>query len=246
MEAMELVVLGFIVILAAGFIQGLTSFGFALISMPLLTKLIPITEAVPVVVALSLITNLIVLKTTWRHIQLKKISLMIVSSLIAVPAGVWLLESVHPDKLKLFAGLLVVAFGILLLLGKAYPVQNEKIAFIPVGLTSGLLNGSISMSGPPVALFLSNQGADKQTFRANITVYGVVLNIITITTYSFSGLLTAEVIRYTVWFVPGMLVGVIVGVAAIKKLNDQTFRKLALYLIVLSGIWTVLSALKLV
>lgn len=45
-----LIILSIIVILFAGFTQGLTSFGFALISMPLLSKLVPLQEAVPLVV----------------------------------------------------------------------------------------------------------------------------------------------------------------------------------------------------
>lgn len=42
--------LGILFIFIAGFFQGLTSFGFALISIPFLVRIIPITEAVPIVV----------------------------------------------------------------------------------------------------------------------------------------------------------------------------------------------------
>lgn len=38
MEFTQLIMLGIIIVLAAGFIQGLTSFGFALITMPFLAK----------------------------------------------------------------------------------------------------------------------------------------------------------------------------------------------------------------
>jgi uncharacterized membrane protein YfcA len=131
-------------------------------------------------------------------------------------------------------------------MGKSFPVKNERVAFIPVGLTSGLLNGSISMSGPPVALFLSNQGASKETFRANITVYGIILNVITVTAFFYRDLLTYDVMKYTVWFVPATFTGVIVGVKALKKLNDKLFRRIALWLIITSGVWTIVSALRII
>ena len=41
--------------------QGLTSFGFALVSVPVLSLLLPVKDVVPLVVLLSLGTNLIVL-----------------------------------------------------------------------------------------------------------------------------------------------------------------------------------------
>lgn len=246
MDFYMLVLLGVIVIFAAGFIQGLTSFGFALISMPLLTLFIPLQEAVPIVVILSLCTNLYVFISTRRFIQFKKIGLLVVSSLLAAPLGTQLLVYVEPYVLKLFAGLLVVVFACLLLMGKSFPIKNERIAFIPVGLTSGLLNGSISMSGPPVALFLSNQGASKETFRANITIYGIILNVITVTAFFYRDLITQDVMMYTAWFVPATFIGVIIGVKALKKLNDKLFRKIALWLIITSGIWTIVSALRIV
>ncbi|WP_237391720.1 sulfite exporter TauE/SafE family protein [Paenibacillus dendrobii] len=230
-----------IVVVAAGFIQGLTSFGFALIAMPFLARLIPLQQAVPIVVMLSLCTNLIVIIDARRHVDLKKIWILILSSLVAAPIGTYLLLLLDERLLKSFTGIFIILIAILLLLGKSFPVKNEKLAFVPVGIISGLLNGSISMSGPPVALFLSNQRTGKETFRANITAYGIILNVITICTYAYSGMLTRQVFTYSLWLVPSMLIGVWIGIKAIRKLNDQWFRRLALWVIILSGAWTVIS-----
>jgi uncharacterized membrane protein YfcA len=239
-----LTVLGILIILTAGFIQGLTSFGFALISMPFLARIIPLQEAVPIVVLLSLCTNIVVLMNSRKHVDIKKIWILIISSLIAAPLGTYLLIYLNANLLKVFTGILIITFSVILLIGKSYPVRNEKIAFVPVGIMSGLLNGSISMSGPPVALFLSNQSVSKDKFRANLTAYAIILNIITICTYIYSGLLTQEVIKFTTWFVPRRFVGVFRGTKAIKKLDDGLFRKLALSIIIISGSWTIVSTLK--
>ncbi|MWV44286.1 TSUP family transporter [Paenibacillus sp. HJL G12] len=241
MESSMFLVICIIVVVAAGFIQGLTSFGFALIAMPFLARLIPLQQAVPIVVMLSLCTNLIVIIDARRHVDLKKIWILILSSLVAAPIGTYLLLLLDERLLKSFTGIFIILIAILLLLGKSFPVKNEKLAFVPVGIISGLLNGSISMSGPPVALFLSNQRTGKETFRANITAYGIILNVITICTYAYSGMLTRQVFTYSLWLVPSMLIGVWIGIKAIRKLNDQWFRRLALWVIILSGAWTVIS-----
>lgn len=243
MEFSQLIMLGIIIVLAAGFIQGLTSFGFALITMPFLAKVIPLQQVVPIVVILSLCTNLIVIINIRQYVDIKKIWILIVSSLLAAPLGTYLLIYLDANVLKVLTGLLIIVFACILLTGKSYPIRNEKLAFVPVGILSGLLNGSISMSGPPVALFLSNQSTSKEKFRANITAYAIILNVITICTYVYSGLLTQDVFIYTSWFIPSMFLGVLIGIKAIKRLDDKLFRKIALWLIIISGTWTIVNAI---
>ena len=246
MEFYTLIALGLIVVLAAGFIQGLTSFGFALLSLPLLTQFIPLQEVVPIVVILSLCTNIFIFIHSRQDAELRKIWILILSSLAAAPVGTYLLLYLDSNLLKLCTGVLITLFAFILLSGKSVPVQNERLAYVPVGITSGILNGSISMSGPPVALFLSNQGVGKETFRANISAYAILLNLITVCTYLYGGLITSEVIRYTSWFVPGMFIGVFIGIHAVKRLNDKLFKRIALWLIVLSGGWTMITALGII
>lgn len=233
-----------LIILLAGFVQGLTSFGFALISMPLLAKLMPLQQAVPMVVALSLLTNIAVMYECRKHLDIKRIWLLVISSIAAAPLGTYVLLLVDEHVLQIAAGSLVVLFAVILISGKTFPIRDEKLAFVPVGAVSGLLNGSISMSGPPVALFLSNQGVGKQTFRANITAYAIILNVITISTYVYGGLIDRQALTDLSWTVPALLIGAAAGIKAGSKLQEQRFKKLALRLIIVSGIWTVISGIQ--
>ncbi|NGM84275.1 sulfite exporter TauE/SafE family protein [Paenibacillus sp. 7124] len=203
----------------AGFIQGLTSFGFALVSMPLLTLWLPLQETVPLVVMLSVITNIAILAGAYKDAAVRKIWVLVLSSIAAAPLGAWLLLVVDASVLKVATGLLVLAYSALLLTGKSFPVRNERFAFVPVGIASGLLNGSISMSGPPVALFLSGQGTGKAAFRANLTAYAAILNIITIVSFSQGGLLNGNVMSVFGWTVPVLLAGVWLGIKAVRRLN---------------------------
>jgi Predicted permeases len=234
---------GLFVVIIAGFFQGLTSFGFALIAMPALSRIIPIQEAVPIVVILSLFTNFIIIKDCYKHINLKKIWLLIVASFIAAPFGTYSLIYINGNYLKLFTGVLIITVAIILLTGKKFVIKNEKLAYLPVGMLSGFLNGSISMSGPPVALFLSNQGANKNEFRANITFYAIFLNVFTIITYLYNGLLTRNVIVNTGWFTISMIIGVFIGIKTIHNLDDKLFKKIALLLIIVSGIVTITTSI---
>lgn len=235
--------LGIAAVVLAGFFQGLTSFGFALIAMPVLAKIIPIQEAVPIVVALSLITNVLILKDGFRFVDLRKIWPLILASFVAAPLGTYSLLLLNADILKLLTGILVVLFAAVLLAGLRFPIRRERFAFAVTGALSGFLNGSISLSGPPVALFLSNQGVDRHVFRANITAYALLLNVVTLISFAATGLMSKDVIKLSAWLLPGMLIGLFIGIKLIRNLDEALFRKIALCLISVSGIWTLASAL---
>lgn len=235
-----------LVVLAAGFVQGLTAFGFALISLPLLALFLPMQQAVPIIVLLSLVSNVVILYDTWKHLQLGRIWLLIVAGLAAVPFGAWLLAWLDVAVMKVAAGLLIMLFAIAMLRGKTFPIRREKTAFVVVGLISGLLNGSISVSGPPVALFLSNQGVDRQTFKANLTGYAIMLNVHTLVVFGVAGMLDGETLAACAWLLPAMAAGVWLGIKCVRMLNDALFKKIALWLIVSSSLWTVLSGLSIV
>ncbi|WP_334075502.1 MULTISPECIES: sulfite exporter TauE/SafE family protein [Paenibacillus] len=235
--------LGMLVILLAGFVQGVTSFGFALVSLPLLFQILPVRQTVPVIVVLSLLTNISILSACYKHLAVRKVLLLILSGIAAAPFGTYLLVYISETWLKVLVGGLILLFAAIMLLGRSFPVRSEKLGFVTAGLASGLLNGSISMSGPPVALFLSNQGTDKQTFRANLTFYALVLNIVTIISYSYNGLLDKTVTSTLAWTIPAMITGVVTGIWAGSRMNERFFRKTVLVLIIISGLWTIITGI---
>lgn len=74
-----------IIIFFASMIQSTIGFGFSLISVPLLTFILPMKIIVPIVVIYSLVTNIMVVITTKKHIRLSEIWIMIVCGIIGIP-----------------------------------------------------------------------------------------------------------------------------------------------------------------
>ncbi|WP_425449036.1 sulfite exporter TauE/SafE family protein [Dethiothermospora halolimnae] len=239
-----IIIAGLVVIFSAGFIQGVTSFGFSLFSLPLLGLFMPLKLVVPMLVVYSLIMNSMILYNVRKDINLKKIYIMIISSFIATPIGANLLINVSESLLKISVGIIVTISAIAFYFGYKVKVKNEKIAYIPIGFFSGLLNGSVSLSGPPVILFLTNQGVKKQTFRATLTAYFWVLNIMTVITFTYKGLINGEVMEYTGYLLPALIVGVLLGIKLGNKVKEEIFEKLTTVLIIIMGILSIISGMK--
>ena len=238
-----LMIIVFSVIFIAGCVQGMTSFGFSLLSLPILSMIIDIKVIVPMLVIFSLIMNSIILYKIRKHMKLKDIYLLIIVAALATPLGAKLLINVDKEVLQVFVGILVTLSAILMHYGYKINIKNEKLVHIPLGFMSGLLNGSVSLSGPPVILFLTNQGVDKQVFRATLTAFFWILNVITIVTFYFNNLITGEVVQMTSITVPALVAGVLLGVYFGNKVKDQIFKKITTIMIISMGMLSIITAI---
>lgn len=236
-------VYGWLIVLIASIAQGLTGFGFALIAVPLLSLVLPFNQIVPIVVGLSLVSNLVMIWRLYKHVELKKIWLLIVFGFIGIPIGGYLLLVSDGVILKISVGLLILGFAILLLRRVTFPIRNEYLAYPTVGLLSGILNGSISASGPPLVLFLANQGKDQQVFKANLAFYSIFLNLSTIAVFYFNGTLDRAVASIIVQLLVIMIAGTGMGMAMARRIDQQMFRKLVIYLLIASSVSMILGAI---
>ena len=87
----EILLIGLIIFLAA-FTQGLTGFGFALTSLPLLSFVVGVKEAVPLAALCGFVVNIYLTYQLKAHIDFKEVKLLIVGSVIGIPLGVFFLS----------------------------------------------------------------------------------------------------------------------------------------------------------
>ncbi|MFW3146179.1 MAG: sulfite exporter TauE/SafE family protein [Thermoplasmatota archaeon] len=238
-----MVMTAFIIVAAAGFIQGLVGFGSGLIMIPTLVLIIEPSVLVPVSLLQGLIMNWALTLESRKSLQLKRVVPILLGGIIGIPFGTALLLLLAPEHLKIMIGTVVVLFGILLLLGLTMRMKREKTASFPIGIASGILNGSISLSGPPVILFFSNQGVLKDNFRSNLVAYFFFLNVITTAVFLFTGLITWKVIMLTAILLPAALIGVFIGSRASKLVPQKVFRRIALLIVIGAGMLSLVTGL---
>lgn len=230
------------IIAFSSFIQGVTSFGFSLIALPLLALILPFNEIVPLLVLFSLVLNLIMLSKLYKQVNLRLIFMLMLSGGVGIPIGIYLLNVVSPIILKQASGILIAIVAFILIKGKRFTLHRPERFYGPIGLLAGVLQGSLSLSGPPIVLFLSNQNVDKMTFRANLTAFFTMMNVISLPGFIFSGVVTDHVIKLALSTMPLMVLGLIIGMHFVKYLNEEIFKKASLSLMLLSGIMAFIMA----
>jgi uncharacterized membrane protein YfcA len=226
-------------------VSGLTGFGFALVLAPNLMLLLSPKTAVPVVTLLSVVLNSILFYEARRWASPREIRPLIASGLLGMLCGSLLLIYLNVPLLKLLTGVVIITFAIALLLNIKIEL-NSRLLQVPVGLLSGFLGGSTSMSGPPVALFFQNRGFEKRVFRANLIVYFILLYPLTLPTYYLGGLLTGEVFSTALLAAPAMVAGALLGARLLYRVDEGLFRRITLLLVIASGVFSILTGIGLI
>ncbi|MDP2931170.1 MAG: sulfite exporter TauE/SafE family protein [Chloroflexota bacterium] len=240
-ESLTPIIVGLLIIFLAGITQGLTGFGFALVSVPILIMFLSPKAVVPIVIMDSIAINVMILFEARKWLDLRRIWPLIVASIIGLPVGTYLLVVLNVSVLKILIGVITIPFAIALMLGFKKEIRNEKLALSLIGLLAGVLNASTSLSGPPIILFLINQGVEKLVFRANLVAYFMVLAVATTAALAVGGVVTGAVIKYSLWFLPAAILGTLVGMRLAHRVNEKVFRNAALIIVTIAALASVAS-----
>ena len=221
------------IILFSAMIQGATSFGFSLLALPLLGLFLNLKTIVPMLVFFSLIMNMIILVRLKMVPQIKSLLLMFVMAVLTTPIGVQFMKE---DTLKIIIGIVLILIAIAMKRGFRIQMKDQNKSYAIAGILSGLLNGSVSLSGPPIVVMLSNENKNRDHFRSSLTTYFLLLNIVTITLYVSGDLITWQSFKDQLVILPFLIIGTLIGTMLGSRINEDKFKAIVLNLLVIMGI----------
>ncbi len=240
-----LIFISILAVFAGGLIQSAFGFGFVIFSLPIISFFMPPKVAVPVLLTLATLNTLIVALKSFEDIQLKRIWPLIPAGIIGIPLGTLILLRADSGFIKVLIGATILVF-VLALVEFHRPVKRERAGMAIAGFASGILQGSVGMSGPPIILYFSNQEVSKKPFRANLIFYFLILNIITLFSYALAGIYTKQVLSYTAILLPALILGTVSGIFLFKKVNEKLFKKLIIVFLIIMAVITIISGLRII
>ena len=231
------------IVLAAAFTQGLTGFGYALVAAPLLLLIMePRSVVVLNIIVPSLVCLLIVVQSR-EQVRFKGMVPIAVASVFGVPLGGYVLLAISPEVLKLAIAALVVLFSIPLLLGYSRRFKSERLLSVVTGFISGFLSSSTSLSGPPVILFLVNQGWQREVMRASLAAYFLLGSVVSLGWLALSGVVTGEMVLTSVCLLPASVIGFVIGALALPRVNSELYRRIAVIIVMGAGLVSIFTTL---
>src|SRR5215831_11876266 len=237
--------------LFAAIVNGGLGYGFSSITVPLALLFLSNRVLNPALVLIEVALNAYVLfvnrdaaSAVWRRVVPIVLGLM-----PGVIAGTLIVSRVSPSWLKLWTYVILLPLILIQAAGFRRPIRSERSIGLPFGLGLGVLYSVTTISGPPLALMLNNQGYDKREFRAALGLIRLAESTFTAIAYLTTGLITTTSLTLIPQILPSVLVGVPIGAFLIRRIPTETFRRFCMSFdawIVAFGVSTVLRDIRLV
>lgn len=224
------------IVVFAAFVQSLSGFGFAVIIMPLITFVLGLQTAAPMVALTALTVYAINLVRYRRGINPQEVLRLGAASVLGVPVGVWVLTNVDETLIKGVMGLILVAYAVNALVRPTTQWVPSRMWVYPAGFLAGCLGGAYNTPGPPAIVYGSLRQWPKDEFRAAMQSLFLVSGLVVVGSHYIAHHLTQEVLTYYLYAVPALALGILAGSLVDRRVDGQRFRTIVTGMILVLGV----------
>lgn len=217
-----------LIIFVGSLTQGMTGFGFAMVTIPLLSMIIDIKFAVVLAVLCGTVINLGLVVQMRKEIKLGEVKNLIIGNLIGTPIGAYLLTSFDSSLLKQLLGFCILIFLIFTIFKIIKPVGLDRKWGYLFGFFAGVLGGALNTSGPPILIFMFLQGWDKVEQKAALSGFFITASAASIISYTAMDIITLEIFKEFLYVLPVVLAGIFLGHYLFGKVSTKFYNKLVL------------------
>jgi len=214
-----------LIVYLGGLVQGMTGFGVMLVSLPLMALMIDIKMAVPLILMLGSVMNVILVFRLARHVQTRKWLPLLMASLPGVPVGVYILKTVATQWLELLVGGVIIATAAATWHHGSSKGELKKRWTLTAGFIAGLLGASIGAAGPPVIVYTALQPWPKHQIKATLVTFFCISGALVLALQYFSGLITTEVVHHFIYCLLPLLAGVFTGIRLFDIINQNLYKR---------------------
>jgi uncharacterized protein len=226
----------------AGTVTGMTGFGLALISTPLLLFVYEPRTVIVLTAIFSISINAAVVLDSWRNAHRRLVLALLLPAFVGIFVGAEVLRTVNPTYIRLAVGLVVVFSALLLLRDIRLPGAETRWGPVVAGSTSGALSTSTGLAGPPIVLLLAARDLAKHDFRGTSALYFLAMSLVGLAVLSLRGLVEGGDFTLAAILIPAAMVGKAAGTIILKRLSERTFRLVTLGIVILTGALGVATA----
>ncbi len=234
---LETIIAMVLIALVAYTILGISGFGSALVSIPLLAHFLPLTTILPILVLVDF-TATLTNGLKFRHeIDVAEIKTIVPAMCVGIAIGVFMLSRVPGTALLPVLGASIVVYGLYRL---REPITTRFLSprwGYATGFSGGFLGGLFGIGGPIYATYMSRRTNDYGKMRATMAATFTVSTAVRIAAFVVAGMfLNRDVWWGVVVILPFMFIGLNIGHKLHGKLERKHLSYFISLLLVASGI----------
>ena len=217
--------------LVSGTARGFSGFGSALIFMPLASSFAGPRLVAALLLIIDFVAAAPLLPNAWKHADRKATSVMVAGALVGVPIGTYFLSRLEPLTTRWIISGFVFALLLLLLSGWRYRGKDHPALSVGIGGLSGFCSGLAQTGGPPIVGYWFGRPLPSVIARANILLFFGASDFFSLVSYSLTGLITADALRFSLLVGPVYGIGVWFGAQLFGRASERIFRAICYALI---------------
>ena len=239
------ILIGAAVLALAAFLGGATGFGQALTAAPVLLAIgVPLAFVVTANLSITLLARLSQSYRFRRHASRRRAAVLAFGSVPGVYLGAQVMAAVDESRLKLVTGLIVMAVAAVMLrrAGAAATTRPLPGGNVISGFAGGFLASTTSLNGVAPVLLLARERAEPLSFMADLAIYYVVSSGLALAMLVVEGTLVLDAFAAVALWLPGALLGNLLGTSFASRLPGEVFRRVTLFVAFGAGALTALAA----
>jgi len=225
-----------------GFVSGFSGFAMGLVVSGIWLHIITPVQTAALIAGYGLLTQGYGIAKLRHELSWPNIWPLTLGTAIGIPIGVMLLTHINPSFLRFGVGALLVLYAIYNLVRP--PIKPLKIgvpADIAIGISNGLLGGLTGLGGVISTISCQLRGWSKDKQRAVFQPVLFAAFVIISISQLVAGSYTVDTVKLYGIGLPFMIAGIWIGFKLYGAINDETFRKTVLMLVLLAGLSLVAS-----
>ncbi|MEZ4860764.1 MAG: sulfite exporter TauE/SafE family protein [Caldilineaceae bacterium] len=229
-------VLTLAILFLAALVKAVLGFGESLLAIPLLTLVLGVQTATPLVSLLAATVTLLILLRNWQQLDLSATWRLILAAAVGVPLGVWGLKFLPVAWVTSMLGILLIVVGVYNLLRPTFSVLKGNHWLYLFGLLAGLLGGAYNMASPPILVYGAMRRWPPEQFRVTLQSFFLPVSGLILIGHATAGLWTAQVLQLYVLAWPVMLLAFWLGNRLNERMAAARFAQLLYGALVVLGV----------
>ena len=229
----------------ASFFATVSGFGYALVATPLLSLVMPVKEAIILVIITTVALRSVTMYYSRKEIEWHTVIMTTLGTFFGMVPGSFILHIFKINELEVFLGLVLLGATLLMSMQYKIAITNQTLGRLGAGFFSGFFGASTSVSGPPLVLYFINEKTNKDIMRANmIWIFGISGFFTVIANYCAGNINSINDWPLFVGVLPGMAIGIWAGQKMFYKLNQHLFRRLSLSIVLVGAVMMLVNGLR--
>jgi uncharacterized membrane protein YfcA len=220
-----------------GIVTGLAGFAMGLVVSGVWLHILTPAQTASLIVGYGLLTQSYNIWKLRHALNWRTVAPFVTGGLIGVPIGAALVTYVDPNYVRTGVGVLLIVYSLYSLARPHLKPRNPGFAVdAGVGIINGVLGGMTGLAGPVITMWCNFRGFRKDVQRAIYQPVILAAFVLTAISLAVAGVVTADLIRIYLYGLPTLAVGLWIGLKLYGHLNEETFRKVILVLLLFSGL----------